>query len=443
MEDRRGWQALAEPLDIIDALDCHLVSRPLAASSVSSAVLSCDVPARATNGLAAAAVDLPSEQGFAACPLPMPRILHIARITTAATERRVSLMAAEPGFSFRLVRTAAGATADLEGVRRQARVEDIRRVAMPGRRDPHRGVYGTLGFGIRQFQPDIIHAEEEPDSLAALQVAVARRMLAPQARLVLFTWQNVDRPKNAAVTWVLHRALLAADAVVCGNAGAVAVLRQFGYHRPAPIIPALALDTAVFHRRLVPRPTDAFTVGYVGRLAPEKGVDTLIDAVAAIGPPVHLAVAGAGPSREELEARVRGAGLDGSTRFAGALDPAGVASFLNAIDVLVVPSRSTPVWREQYGRVIIEAMGCEVPVVGSDSGAIPEVVGDAGLIFPEGDSRALGRHLRDLRESPERRRAIGRRGFARAASGHTAEVRAGQFLAFYRELLAAPARGER
>jgi glycosyltransferase involved in cell wall biosynthesis len=86
---------------------------------------------------------------------------------------------------------------------------------------------------------------------------------------------------------------------------------------------------------------------------------------------------------------------------------------MRELDALVLPSRTTSVWKEQFGRVIVEAMACQTPVIGSDSGAIPEVIGDAGLIFPEGDAHALGNCLRRLIESPDLRRELGERGHAR------------------------------
>jgi L-malate glycosyltransferase len=367
----------------------------------------------------------------------MARILHIARIATAAAERRVALMAAGTPWTIRLVRAAwPDLPSDVQAIRRDGRFSAVRCIPMWRPADPHRGIYRTLGFDIPAAAPGLIHAEEEPDSLAALQVVTARSLLAPRVPLVLFTWQNVNRPRRRSVDWVLRRTLSAADAVVCGNRGAVSLLRELGFRGPTPVIPALALDSTVFHRRPAARVSDGFTVGYVGRLAPEKGIDTLIEAVSAIGPPALLAIAGAGPSRAALEARARDAGLGDRVRFLGPLSPTEVARFLNAIDVLVVPSRSTPVWQEQYGRVIVEAMGCEVPVIGSSSGAIPEVIGSAGMVFPEGDAAALADLLQALRESPAQRDALGRRGHAHATATQTNEVRAGQVLDFYGTLLA-------
>ncbi len=92
------------------------------------------------------------------------------------------------------------------------------------------------------------------------------------------------------------------------------------------------------------------------------------------------------------------------------------------LDVLVLPSRTTPTWKEQFGRVIVEALWCGVPVVGSDSGEIPWLIGltGGGLVFPEGDSEALAGRLSELREAPalrERLALAGPRGGREAVHG--------------------------
>jgi len=349
-------------------------------------------------------------------------------------------MASRPGCTFRLVRPlAAGGPHDAERIRDRSKLEDVRLVRIWRSEDPHRGLYHTLGFGMRRAAPDIIHAEEEPDSLAALHIAVARRLMAPRARLVLNTWQNVNRRKRTTVEFVLGRTLAASDAVICGNQGAVTVLREMGYRKPAPVIPSLTLDSSLYHRRQVTRVTPDFTIGCIARLVPEKGVDTAIRAVAALGAPATLAVVGEGPWRPALEELARTLGVGPSTRFLGLRDPDGVAAFLSAIDVLVVPSRSSAVWKEQFGRVIVEAMGCGTPVVGAASGAIPEVIADAGLLFPEGDAGALAEQLRELRASERRRDELAHLGRERVVSAHSPARRATETIEFYRRLLGRPA----
>ena len=369
----------------------------------------------------------------------MTRVLHIARYTTIPVERRVAIMAEEPGFSFWLVRPRpVGGPYDGESLRRRPAIQGVRSVGVSRVDNPHRALYLTLTFGIRGVQPDIIHAEEEPDSLAALQILTARRLLAPNARLIMNTCQNVNRRKRPWVRWVLQRSLAAADAIVCRSVEAASLLRVFGYRKPAPVIPALTLDTGLYYKRQVPRLSEAFTVAFVGRLAPEKGLDTLVQATALLGPPSLLVLAGSGPCQPALAAQAREAGIGDSVRFVGELNFGQVADLLSAADVLVLPSRSTPVWKEQFGRVLIEAMGCELPIVGSDSGSIPGVLDGNGLIFPENDARALAAQLRRLRDSPELRRDLGRRGRECALHDHTPEKRARETMDFYRQLLGAP-----
>ena len=372
----------------------------------------------------------------------MIRVLHIARYAAAPLERRVMEMAGRDGVSIRLVRPRGTPTTrpgDAGGGR--VVLEGVRPTRMWRSGDPHRGLYLSAGFGMKRAAPDIVHAEEEPDSLSALHIAFARRLLAPRARLILNSWQNVNRRKRPSVRLVLGGALAASDAVICGNQGAVTVLRQMGYRKPAPVIPALALDASLYTRRQVPRLAAGFTVGCIARLVPEKGVDVAIRALAALGPPTVLAVVGVGPSRHELEELARSLGVGDSTWFLGSRDADGIAEFLSAVDVLVVPSRSSPVWKEQFGRVIVEAFGCGTPVIGSASGAIPEVMGHAGLLFPEDDAPALTERLRELRASEARRAELARLGREWALSMHSPRRRADETIEFYHRLLGRTAGG--
>ncbi len=93
--------------------------------------------------------------------------------------------------------------------------------------------------------------------------------------------------------------------------------------------------------------------------------------------------------------------------------------YLNILDCLVLPSRTRENWKEQFGRVLIEAMACEVPVLGSSSGEIPNVIGEAGAVFPEGDSRQLGKILEDLMKNDIQRKELGKAGSQRVQNNYT------------------------
>lgn len=366
------------------------------------------------------------------------RVLHIARYRAPSMERKLEVMATRPELALWLVRpTFWEDEYGRVAVNPAVSGCQVRRIPLVGSiNDPHRALYRTLTFGLPSIRPHIIHAEEEPDSLAAFQIAMARRLFAPQAKLILHTWQNVNRPKRWYVRLVTHISLREADAILCANSEGVQVLREMGYSGPTAVIPPIGVDTRIF-RPLERRPSQAFVVAYAGRFVPEKGLDTLMEAVARLGPGVELWLIGNGPYRPALEELSRKLRIEELVRWLEPVPPKRMPGILAQVDVVVLPSRTTRVWKEQFGRILVEAMACKVPVVGSDSGAIPEVVGDAGLIFPEGDATALAECLRRLKESPELRQELAERGCVRAATHYSQERTGSLSVNFYKEVLGA------
>jgi glycosyltransferase involved in cell wall biosynthesis len=369
----------------------------------------------------------------------MIRVLFIARYRDPTMSRKLELLAAQPDLTLYHICPRYWHD-ELLQVKQDSAQTAYRQIAIDIRRpsDPHRALYRTVTFALRDFQPDLIHAEEEPDSLPALQIAAARRLFAPRARLLLNTWQNLDRPLKWYVRAVKQITLRASDGVLCANSEARALLLQHGYRKYTAVLPAIGVDVRIF----TPHASSfhpQFTIAFIGRLVPEKGLNTLIDAVAQLirsgGPqPMRLRIIGDGPHRSEI---VRYAEKLGDVvQFAAALPPAQVAQQLRQIDALVLPSRTTSVWKEQFGRVLTEAMACGVPVIGSDSGAIPEVIGDAGLIFPEGEAIALADCLRRLIDSPDLRAELAERGYKRVQAHYTQECIAQQTLDLYRQIAA-------
>jgi glycosyltransferase involved in cell wall biosynthesis len=366
------------------------------------------------------------------------RVLHIARYRSPSMERKLEVMATRPELALWLVRpTFWEDEYGRVAVNPAVSGCQVRRIPLVGSiNDPHRALYRTLTFGLPSIRPHIIHAEEEPDSLAALQIAMARRLFAPQAKLILHTWQNVNRPKRWYVRLVTRIALQEADAILCANSEGVQVLREMGYSSPTAVIPPIGVDTRVF-RPLGRQPSQAFVVAYAGRFVPEKGLDTLLQAVADLGSGVELWLIGNGPDRPVLESLSQELGIEERVRWIEPVSSEKMAEILARVDVVVLPSCTTRVWKEQFGRILVEAMACKVPVVGSDSGAIPEVVGDAGLIFPEGDAAALVECLRQLKESPELRQELAERGYVRAATHYSQERTGSLSVNFYKEVLGA------
>ena len=366
----------------------------------------------------------------------MVRILHIARYSNPMMERKIDLMAAEDDLFFFRIRPAG--LRDPHGHDPSCVLDEPSCLHIPlvGRPDdPHRAFYRTLTFQLRSFRPDIIHVEEEPDSITAFQVLMAKRFFSRGSALVLHTWQNVDRPKKRHVAMVFKAALRGSDAVLCANREAANILSRKGYTRPTEVIPQQGVDTRVFKPLDGTERPRSFTVLFAGRFVREKGLDTLFEAVSRINRPVRLLLVGSGPEQEGLMNRIRAMRLPHSAEIVAPREQADMAATYAGAHVLVLPSRSTKVWKEQFGRVLVEAMACAVPVIGSDSGAIPEVVGPDGLIFKEGDPEDLARCLTKLIESPVLRENLANRGYFRATTVYSQERIATLTAAFYRRVM--------
>jgi glycosyltransferase involved in cell wall biosynthesis len=148
-----------------------------------------------------------------------------------------------------------------------------------------------------------------------------------------------------------------------------------------------------------------------------------------------LHLLGDGPQREELRKLAGVHNIGGAVQIDLPIASAEMPGWYHSIDALVLPSRTRPNWKEQFGRVLVEAMACGVPVIGSDSGAIPEVVGPAGLIFPEGDGEALAAHLLRLIEDGEVYAALAQAGRQRVLNHFTQAQIAARTVEVYRTLM--------
>ena len=162
----------------------------------------------------------------------------------------------------------------------------------------------------------------------------------------------------------------------------------------------------------------------------------LLSACARLSAPWRLLLAGEGEQRGALEQLAGALDVAQNVQFLGRRGSGDMAAFYQGLDVFVLPSRTQPNWMEQFGRVLVEAMACGVPVIGARSGEIPHVIGDAGLIVPEEDSDALRAGLLQLMQDDELRRDLGRRGRQRVLERFTQAQIAAETVDVYRSLSA-------
>ncbi|MDH7486170.1 MAG: glycosyltransferase [Anaerolineae bacterium] len=300
----------------------------------------------------------------------------------------------------------------------------------------HLHFYPRLGRLLHRLRPDLLHIDEEPYNLATWQaMRIARRLSVPAC---FFTWQNLHRRYPPPFRWFERYNFRHAAYAIAGNHEAVSVLRAKGYAGPVSVIPQFGVDPDIFspHEQGLGGRGEGLVIGYVGGLVPEKGVDLLLQAVAnlVLGP-WSLVIAGEGAEKPHLQTLAEELGVAARVRFVGRLPSTQMPDFYRSLDVLVLPSRTQRHWKEQFGRVLVEAMACAVPVVGSDCGEIPHVVGQAGLIFPEGDVAALRERLARLLGDAALRAELGRLGRQRVLAHYTQAQVAAATLQVYREMV--------
>ncbi|WP_127818022.1 glycosyltransferase [Microbacterium sp. CPCC 204701] len=284
---------------------------------------------------------------------------------------------------------------------------------------------------LLRTKPDLIDLHEEPFSLATAEVLLLRRLLRIPTPYVLYSAQNIEKRYPIPFRWFEAAALRgAAGAYVC-NREAGEILRRKGLRRPADLIP-LGVDTDRFSAAASATPRTHPVVGYVGRLEPYKGVATLLRA-AASRPRWRLEISGDGSQRAELVALAAELGLSERVSFLGFAQGDALAERYRRLDVIAVPSIPWPGWLEQFCRVAVEAMASGIPVVASRSGAIPDVVADAGVLVEPGDPRALAAGI-DAALDTRRWGELRERGLARASEFTWRRV-AEQQTALYRSVV--------
>lgn len=270
---------------------------------------------------------------------------------------------------------------------------------------PHHGMvrrfyypWRELSRRIRDWRPDILLAETEPGGLAALQAA--QLAISYGLPLATFAWENL--PLTTRSRWAALPVYWATRRLLAGSTGAVRTARRAGYHGPTTVIPQVGIDPAALPAALpdggARRRSRRKTVLFVARLQRKKGADLLLDALRE-AKDWSATIVGDGDERMALEAQAARLGLSDRVVFAGAVSHREVPSFYESADAFVLPSRSVPGWIEQFGHVLAWAMAAGVPVVASRCGAIPEVVGDAGLLVEENDAAGLAHALSQLADT--------------------------------------------
>ncbi|MBL0173771.1 MAG: glycosyltransferase family 4 protein [Ignavibacteria bacterium] len=311
-------------------------------------------------------------------------------------------------------------------------------VCFSGKEAAH--VYRSATLGLRGFAPDILHVEEGTDALSYFQALRYKALFAPRAKTVFFTWMNFEKNLRFPFPQVERHNLRHSDAAICGNRDARDILLKKGFKNPVHVLPLLGIDPELF--RPDPQPAlrialglDGVVIGFLGRFVPEKGVLDLIEAASRLSIPFTLLFVGGGDLEQAMREAAAERGIADNVRIVPSIPHAEVPKYLNAIDVLVLPSFTVPHWKEQFGQILVQGMCCEIPVLGSTHAEIPHVIGDAGLTFTERSVDDLHVKLRMLVESADLRREFGSAGRRHVLRNYTNDIIARKTLDIYTSLL--------
>ncbi len=290
---------------------------------------------------------------------------------------------------------------------------------------------------FRRHKPHLIDMDHEPYSVQCAEIITLRNLFAPKTPIVMQTAQNIPKKYPPPFSFLERRAFRqVAGAYMCSET-VREVLVAKGFQKPMQIA-YFGVDPEAF-RPIERSPFEPFTIGYIGRVLEPKGVLVLVDALAQIkSENWRLLVVGDGDVKTGMERKLAEHGLLERCRFVGAVQYDETPAYFRKIDVLAIPTLTTKSWREQFGRVIIEAMACRVPVIGSTCGAIPEVIGDAGIVVPENDAKALAEALRQVINNKKLRAGFAEAGWRRVRENYTWERVAEQIFSLYRQILKLP-----
>jgi len=368
------------------------------------------------------------------------RVLMISKTFVASTaQRKLEELARCPGVELTLVTPAYWLADDgSKQVFELRYTRGYRTIVTPMMFNGHFHLYyyPRLGQIMREVRPEILHIDEEPYNLATFHAMRLARHYKVKALFV--AWQNIYRSYPPPFRQFEQYNYRHAAVAVAGIADAADILKRKGFSGPIRVVPQHGIDPQIYQRSepYPQRAKDApFILGYAGRLKEEKGLSLLTEALTKLPAYCRVVLVGAGPMKDELKQHAARLGVVDRVTFKGAVPTYAMPQEMQQMDAFVLPSLTRPNWKEQFGRVLAEAMACETPVIGSRSGEIPHVIGDAGLLFQEGNVQELAACVRRLMDDPALSAQLAAKGRQRVLEHYTQEHIARQMYEVYVEMI--------
>jgi len=300
-------------------------------------------------------------------------------------------------------------------------------------------IYPDIKGILRRLEPDIIELWEEPFSAVTAHTTFWAKRIIPKSRLIFFSAHNVRKNYPFPFSKFEKHTYKNADYAFLTSNEVAHVLRGKGYTKGFRVLP-LGVDPDIFCKKNVSflkkkLKLKDFVIGFIGKIDRQKGILDLIEAASQIRENFQLLIIGNGNLREEAEHLVKLLGLQQRTTIIDAVPHSQVPDYLNCMDLLVFPSITLPHVKEQFGRVLIEAMACQVPVLGSNSGEIPVILKDTGIVFKERDLEDLKNKLVPLIKDNNLRKRIVKNGYQKVIKNFTWQIIAEKQYQVYGKLM--------
>ncbi|WP_072044878.1 glycosyltransferase [Aliterella atlantica] len=310
-------------------------------------------------------------------------------------------------------------------------------VLFSGRGGAHIYAPWALWQVLNDFRPDIVQVEEEAFSLCAFELAIWSRFTGKP--LAIFGWENMERQLPLLRRLTCQLVLNTARLMLCGNQDGAEIVRRWGYAGLLEVMPQMGVDPEFFAPRQHKTGSSdrPFQIGFFGRLARGKGIDLIFAAARQLceqGCNFRILICGAGSSEAELKQIAQEQAIADRVIWQGAVCHEQAPEVISEFDVLVLPSRTTPEWKEQFGHVLIEAMAMGIPVIGSSSGEIPHAIGREDLIFEEENISGLAAILKRMMHDPDWRQEVGNYGLERVNQMYTHQRIAERSIALWQKL---------
>ncbi|MBU1078231.1 MAG: glycosyltransferase family 4 protein [Spirochaetes bacterium] len=294
--------------------------------------------------------------------------------------------------------------------------------------------YKGLLSVLKKIQPDIIHIDEEPWFYVAFQIIfLAKYFLKKKPKIVLFTWENIYKKFSPRYRFIERFNLKNCDTIIAGNREASGIVKRKRAGCPVHILPLVGVDLKDYSSSKIR--SKKVRIGFIGRLVREKGILLLLSAFFRLTVKNKtLTIIGQGPLLKDIRDIIKKSGHSKEVSVLTGVKHHQVPALFKKMDILVLPSCSTRAWKEQFGHVLIEAMAGRVALLGSSSGAIPEVIRDAGMIFKENNVNDLYKKLDQLVRKKKLRNMYSKKGHERVQKHYTNEVLAEETLKIYNNI---------